>query len=132
MINLTDRTLCCGCSACADACPHGAIRMQADGMGFRYPVVDGTKCVDCGLCEDICAFHPVQKQETPACEAMRFPELLDASQSGGLGFAIMRKAILKGYIVYGAAMADDFSVRHIRVADEGGLAPLRLSKYVQR
>ena len=131
MINLTDRKLCCGCSACADACPHGAIRMQADGMGFRYPVVDEKKCVDCGLCDDICAFHPVQKQETPSCEAIRFPEFLDASQSGGLGFAIMRKAILKGYIVYGAAMLDDFSVRHIRVADEGGLAPLRLSKYVQ-
>lgn len=131
MISLTDRNQCCGCSACADSCPHGAIRMQADGMGFKYPVVDEDKCVDCGICEKICAFHPIQKQETPKCEAIRFPDLLSASQSGGLGFAIMHKAILEGYVVYGAAIADDLSVRHIRVTDEDGLAPLRLSKYVQ-
>ena len=131
MIKISDRSQCCGCSACADACPHGAIRMQADGMGFKYPAVDDSKCVDCGICDEICAFHRVAEKPAPACEAIRFPELMDRSQSGGLGFALMRKAILEGYVVYGAAMGDDFVVRHVRVTSESQLSPLRLSKYVQ-
>ena len=131
MIRLADRSQCCGCSACASACPHGAIRMAADGMGFKYPRVDKTLCTDCGLCEEICAFKPAEKNEIMHTEAIRFPSLLDKSQSGGLAFAMMRKAIRDGGVVYGAAMAEDFTVRHIRVTEEAGLEPLRLSKYVQ-
>lgn len=131
MINLTDRRQCCGCSACADACPHRAIRMAEDGMGFKYPEVDEKLCTDCGICNAVCAFKPAEKNGLMRTEAIRFPALLDKSQSGGLGFALMRKAIREGRVVYGAAMGDDFSVRHIRVTEESGLEPLRLSKYVQ-
>lgn len=131
MISLTDRRQCCGCSACADACPHRAITMTEDGMGFRYPEIDSRLCTDCGICDSICAFKPAEKNEMMRTEAIRFPSLMDRSQSGALGFAMMRKAIREGRVVYGAAMAGDFSVRHIRVTDEAGLEALRLSKYVQ-
>ena len=131
MIRIDDRSKCCGCSACADSCPHSAIRMQADGMGFKYPVVDQDKCVDCGICDEVCAFKPAEKNELMSTEAIRFPSLLNKSQSGGLGFALMRKAIQEGRIVYGAAMEKDFTVRHIRVTEESALEALRLSKYVQ-
>ena len=131
MIRIDDRSKCCGCSACADSCPHSAIRMQADGMGFKYPVVDQDKCVDCGICDEVCAFKPAEKNELMRTEAIRFPSLLNKSQSGGLGFALMRKAIQEGRIVYGAAMEKDFTVRHIRVTEESALEALRLSKYVQ-
>ena len=131
MIRIDDRSKCCGCSACADSCPHSAIRMQADGMGFKYPAVDEDKCIDCGICDSVCAFKPAAKNELMSSEAIRFPSLLDKSQSGGLGFALMRKAVLEGRIVYGAAMEKDFTVRHIRVTEESALGPLRLSKYVQ-
>ena len=131
MISITDRRQCCGCSACADACPHRAIKMTEDGMGFKYPQVDESLCTDCGVCDSVCAFKPAEKNELMRTEAIRFPTHLDKSQSGGLAFAMMRKAILEGRVVYGAAMAEDFSVRHIRVTEESGLEPLRLSKYVQ-
>lgn len=131
MIALTDRRQCCGCSACADACPHRAIRMTEDGMGFSYPEIDSKLCTDCGICDSVCAFKPAEKNEIMRTEAIRFPSLLSKSQSGGLGYALMRKAILEGRVVYGAAMAGDFSVHHIRVTEEAGLEPLRLSKYVQ-
>ena len=131
MIRIDDRSKCCGCSACADSCPHSAIRMQADGMGFKYPAVDEDKCIDCGICDSVCAFKPAEKNELMSSEAIRFPSFLDKSQSGGLGFALMRKAVLEGRIVYGAAMEKDFTVRHIRVMEESALGPLRLSKYVQ-
>ena len=131
MISITDRRQCCGCSACADACPHRAITMAEDAMGFKYPSVDASLCVDCGICEDVCMFHPRESVPEPSCEAIRFPELMDRSQSGGLSFALMRKAIRGGYVVYGAAMDEDFTVRHRRVESEDGLDSLRLSKYVQ-
>ena len=131
MIRLADRSECCGCSACASICPQGAIRMVADGMGFKYPETDASLCTDCGLCNSICAFRPSDTPASDKAEAIRFPGLLDSSQSGGLGYALMHKAILSGYVVYGAAMDGDFTVRHRRVTEEKGLEPLRLSKYVQ-
>lgn len=131
MIRLAHREDCCGCCACEAACPHGAIRMEQDRMGFRYPVIDNDLCVDCGICEKVCAFKPYVVGHTPKAEAIRFPEYLDKSQSGGLGYALMLKAIQEGMIVYGAAMDSDFVVRHRRVETQEGLAPLRLSKYVQ-
>ncbi len=130
MIQIRDRKQCCGCSACADACPHRAIRMVPDGMGFPYPAVDPDRCVDCGICNRVCAFQPAAEPARQAF-AIRFPAYLDRSQSGGLGYALMRKAVRAGMVVYGAAMGADFVVRHVRVTEEAELEPLRLSKYVQ-
>ncbi|MBR1569651.1 MAG: Coenzyme F420 hydrogenase/dehydrogenase, beta subunit C-terminal domain [Bacteroidales bacterium] len=131
MIQLARREDCSGCGACAAACPHEAIVMEADGMGFRYPHVDASRCVDCGLCEKVCAFSPAEGGGEIEAEAIRFPALLDGSQSGGLASALMEKAVLEGYIVYGAAMDAGFVVRHRRVTTLEQLPPLRLSKYVQ-
>ena len=130
MIHIENRNQCSGCSACADACPHRAIRMAPDGMGFPYPAVDRDLCVDCGICDRVCAFRPADGTAGEAF-AIRFPEYLDRSQSGGLGYALMRKAVREGMVVYGAAMGADFVVRHVRVTEEAGLEPLRLTKYVQ-
>lgn len=100
-------------------------------MGFRYPVVNPSACVDCGICEKICAFHPAAERPAPKAEAIRFPSLLDRSQSGGLSAALMRKALGEGYVVYGAALDADFVVRHRRAETLEELEPLRLSKYAQ-
>lgn len=130
-ILLQKRQDCSGCCACAAVCAHHAIRMEQDGMGFRYPVIDEDACVHCGLCEKVCAFQKVSRKEEPAAEAVRFPDYLPASQSGGVGYALMRTAIGQGRVVYGAAMGEDFVVRHRRVTTMDALEPLRLSKYVQ-
>lgn len=50
------REECCGCTACAWACPKGAVGMEPDEEGFLYPVVDAALCVGCGKCLDACAF----------------------------------------------------------------------------
>ena len=45
---------CCGCTACYAICPKGAITMQEDSEGFKYPAIDKSKCIDCGLCCKVC------------------------------------------------------------------------------
>ena len=62
---------CCGCSACANICPHGAIEMIENSEGFLYPEINQSKCVDCGLCKKTC---PILNKindnfKTPECYA---------------------------------------------------------------
>ena len=130
MIQLQRLEDCCGCCACTSACPHAAITMKEDAMGFLYPVTDTAKCTDCGICDKICAFRPVSHNNIPKAEAIRFPEFLDRSQSGGLSHALMLKAVRHGFVVYGAAM-EGLKVIHKRVEEESGIEAFRLSKYVQ-
>ena len=40
MIEIKDKSACCGCTACASICSHDAIIMQPDAIGFFYPIVD--------------------------------------------------------------------------------------------
>lgn len=54
-----DRSECCGCTACAAACPRNAIAMEPDEEGFAYPVVDAALCIRCMRCEDACVFKAV-------------------------------------------------------------------------
>ena len=51
-----DKSLCCGCGACAAVCPKAAIEMVADDEGFLFPEVNETECVGCLICERVCAF----------------------------------------------------------------------------
>lgn len=53
MINIIDKVNCCGCSACASACPKRCITMKSDNEGFLYPHLDKDTCIDCGLCEKV-------------------------------------------------------------------------------
>lgn len=54
MINIKDKSNCCGCNACAQKCPKQCISMREDDEGFLYPYVDKTLCIECGLCEKTC------------------------------------------------------------------------------
>jgi len=60
MLNITDKTKCCGCAACFNICPKSAISMEYDSEGFLYPKVDDDKCIKCGLCLKVC---PIIKQQ---------------------------------------------------------------------
>lgn len=51
MINITDKSQCCGCSACVQRCPKQCISMHRDAEGFLYPKADESVCIGCGLCE---------------------------------------------------------------------------------
>lgn len=125
---------CCGCQACAQACPKSCITMKPDKEGFSYAVIDETVCIQCGLCEKVCPVlqKKEKKQEMPKAYGAycRNEEIRLASSSGGV-FTLLSEYVLDlGGVVYGAAM-EYFRVKHIRVSERGGLAQLRGSKYVQ-
>ena len=137
MIQITDKSKCCGCTACASICSHQAITMKPDALGFLYPVVDEDKCTDCGLCEKVCAFHADYDKSSnllePDVYAARHKkkEEIERSRSGAMFVAVSDWVLAQGGVVYGAGYADHFRVVHKRATRCQERDEFRGSKYVQ-
>ena len=135
MIEITDKANCCGCTACAQTCPVGAIEMVQDSEGFYYPNTDISKCIKCNKCNHVCPIincRPEEKKEQMGYVAQHLNDsLLKKSTSGGTFGAIASKVIENGGFVYGAAFDDNFYVHHIGINKIEDLAKLQKSKYVQ-
>lgn len=134
MIDIKDKSQCCGCWACYNACPKHCIEMIEDEEGFRYPHVDKDKCIDCGLCEKVC---PLQKPKMDDTLPESFviqqknADVLRTSTSGGFFTAISKWAIEHGGVVFGAAFGEDMELRHSYAETLDGCKKFRGSKYVQ-
>lgn len=110
------KSKCCGCSACMNICPKGAISMQEDECGFLYPKIDEDKCVKCGMCMKVCAY-----QNTVTCSQLKSAyagistseEIRAVSASGGAFASIATDFLKKGGVVVGSEMMDS----------SGGLKP---------
>lgn len=129
-----EKTACCGCAACADACPAGAVRMALDGEGFRYPVVDEAQCVRCGRCEAVCPLKQVRGGDGGrTCLGARAREeaVRLGSSSGGV-FPVLAEYVLRRQgAVFGAAFNESMEVVHREAWDMAELEALRRTKYVQ-
>ena len=120
MINITDKSKCCGCCACVDICAHQAISLKTDKEGFWYPVVDKDKCIDCGLCDKICPelnIDTLKKNDSPKplktiAAIHRNMRVRWDSTSGGAFSALADAMYRQGGYVSGAIYNDDFSVRN--------------------
>ena len=138
MIEIKDKTNCCGCNACGDVCPHRAISFKTDNEGFWYPEVDMQRCTDCHLCEKVCPIINIDRlkkndYQEPICYAAihKNYEVRFDSTSGGLFSAFAEKFYRdKGY-VGGAVYNDDWSVRQYISAEKSDLPKIRSSKYQQ-
>lgn len=140
-LNTNRKEDCCGCCACLNICPKGAIDMVADDEGFFFPVKND-KCIGCGLCEKVCPYNSVNlKKEESRQEAIKldYPAAFAAygqeervgSSSGGIFYALAKYIISKQGFVYGAAFDENFQLRHIAASTLEELQPLRGSKYLQ-
>ncbi len=125
---------CCGCGACANVCPVGAIEMKLDDEGFYAPVIDRDKCTECGLCKKLCpSINTVYKNnDKPTCYAAYANDEIRAKSSSGGIFTVLANYIFShGGYVCGAAYDEEFNVKHIIISDPADLDKLRKSKYVQ-
>ena len=132
MITISDKSLCCGCTACMNACPSQCIVMRRDREGFDYPVANPDRCIGCGKCEKVCpVLNPRQPSKPLAALAARSDEYVSGSASGGVFPVIASKIIEAGGVVYGAVMNEDMTVGHVDAEDMSAVDRMRGSKYVQ-
>ena len=132
MIEITNPSACCGCSACVNACPVQCIVMRRDKEGFDYPIANPDLCISCGKCDAICPMAtPSESNEPIAAYAARFEEYIGDSSSGGVFPALAREVIAKGGRVYGAVVEPDVKVGHAEACTDEEVDRMRGSKYVQ-
>lgn len=135
MILFEDKSKCCGCTACSNACPCNAITMIADDEGFKYPEINSDLCVECGKCKAVCQIHSLKKEnefEPIVFAAKNADEDIRAkSTSGGMFSVFADEIISNNGVVYGVAYAEDFTVQHERADSLEICERFRGSKYVQ-
>lgn len=134
MITITDKSQCCGCSACAQRCPKQCISMQIDNEGFLYPQVDSSKCMDCHLCEKVCPVINQYDARTPLnvyAAKNSDDKVRRLSSSGGIFTLLANQTIKDGGVVFGACWDNEWNVKHDYVDNISDLQKFRSSKYMQ-
>lgn len=137
MINITNPSDCCGCTACASICSHQAIKMVPDTLGFLYPSIDLDKCTQCGLCEKVCAFNKNYDKsnnlELPLSFGARHKSMqeIETSRSGAAFIALSDWILEQGGSVYGVGYTEHFKVTHKRALTKEERNEFKGSKYVQ-
>ncbi len=133
MIQIKDKSKCCGCTACVNACPAQCIVMRRDREeGFDYPVANPDLCLGCGKCESVCpVLNPMEVVKPEQALAVRCEEYVGASSSGGVFPALAKAVIDEGGVVFGAVMERDFIVGHTEAETMEEVQRMRGSKYVQ-
>lgn len=134
MINITDKSKCCGCSSCVQRCPKQCISMKEDEQGFLYPIIDTLSCIDCGLCEKVCPMLNPSLTKEPlqvlAAKNKNEEQRLKSS-SGGMFILLAKHIIEQGGVVFGARFDQKWEVEHCYAETIEELEPLMRSKYVQ-
>ncbi len=134
-IDPNDELSCCGCLACEDVCPQGAISMTENEKGFFMPSIDEDKCINCGLCLKVCDFKKPHQTKSNIERAFSLvvndKTVLKNSTSGGAFTALSDVILDHSGCVVGSVMEKDFAIRHIIAKDKTSRDRMRGSKYVQ-
>lgn len=129
---------CCGCGACENSCPTGAIQMLPGKDGFRYPKVNTSACVSCTRCEQVCphlnaaAFrrsgHTVPGSWLYCSEN---DEAKRRSASGAAFFELAKGFVQQGGYVCGCVWTPDLKAVHIVGSTMQDIERMQGSKYLQ-
>lgn len=132
---------CCGCTACANSCPVGAITMRENREGFLMPVVDTDKCIECGVCEkkcphlnteaDISTYSLSDFNGKPAYLYYSNKDERIDSASGGFVHDVLMETIENDGYACGCVWDKDMRACHILSDTHDDLRKMQSSKYVQ-
>ncbi len=137
MIQIKNKSNCCGCSACFNACPVNAISMLADNEGFLYPKVNKELCTDCGICVEACPMLDFDKKVNTLSSPQVYAgwnlneEIRYKSSSGGIFSALAESVVLQNGYVIGAVFNSKLELNHTIIDNSNSLEQMRGSKYVQ-
>lgn len=135
MIEIKDKTKCCGCGACEQVCPKHSITMREDSEGFLYPHVNKDLCIDCGLCNKVCQYDvPFQPASKPIMQygyVTHDVEERKNSSSGAFFMAAAKHILNLGGIVFGSMFDSEWSVVVGGASDLEEIKRFQGSKYVQ-
>ena len=124
MIEITDKSKCCGCTACASACPQNAINMSPDEEGFLYPFVDTQLCINCNICNNVCTVLNKQVRNDFNIESyvIRTKEsnVLRESTSGGFITPLANYVFEREGVFCASAYSNNFEVKHIIIESTNG------------
>lgn len=134
MISLKNKYDCCGCSACAQACPKQCIIMVNDEEGFLYPQIDIDTCINCNKCERVCPIinqNSAKKPIVAYAAKNKNDQIRLISSSGGIFTLLAEKTINNNGVVFGAKFNNKWDVIHDYTEKLDGIGVFRGSKYVQ-
>lgn len=137
-IRLVDKSKCTGCRACSNVCPTSSIHFELDGLHY-YPKINEDSCIKCGKCISVCSplqwgkKHPTETEASAKyfCAWNIDTDERYSSTSGGVGSALAKLALKKGWYVCGAAFDKDWKLAHIVSNDKSIIDKIRGSKYLQ-
>lgn len=112
MMLFENKNECCGCWACANICPKGAISMIADNEGFKYPQIDNEKCIDCGMCQKVCPIKTARalQQEENDKKHIGIINLMFTNNYGASIAAAVLEDVVSGIV------GDEYNVQTIQYA----------------
>lgn len=134
MIEIKDKSQCCGCEVCVQRCPKRCISLVEDKEGFLYPSVDKKVCVECGLCEKVC---PIINQSTERQPRVVYAainpdsDVRYSSSSGGIFSALADAVLIQGGVVFGVCWDKDWRLVFDYTENKEDLFRFRGSKYLQ-
>lgn len=134
MIEIKNKSQCCGCEACVQRCPKRCISLVEDKEGFFYPQVDKKVCVECGLCEKVCPIINQFDERQPQVVYAAINSDSDvrySSSSGGIFSALADAVLSQGGVVFGVCWDRDWRLIFDYAETKADLSRFRGSKYLQ-
>lgn len=134
MIQIKDKTQCCGCEACVQRCPRRCISLVEDSEGFLYPKIDKKTCIECNICDKVCPVINQREEQEPLSvyAAINRDEAIRLSSSSGGVFSMLAELVLnEGGVVFGVCWDAEWRLVFDYTASVEGLSRFRGSKYLQ-
>ena len=137
MIDIKNKTDCCGCQVCGDICPKGSISYHVDEEGIWYPQVNTDTCIECHLCEKVCPIlnkvASANNSIDPITYILQAPNPIDRlnSASGGAYTLLINEVFNRGGYVAGHVWNDKASVKGFISCKPEDIDILRGTKYLQ-